>query len=133
MCKRELVSTNCSDQAQVVLREPVIPKNSTSICHADGTNRHFHASTKARWTVCFKSTSLKPERCTPWPLKRATLGARMASASQPKQPRHGAEGGAWGRDKLFLPWSVRRHGDLTSLEPQLSNTDKIHMSVWVDE
>lgn len=41
----------------------------------------------------------------------------------------GAEGGAWGRDKLFLPWSPLRRGDRTGLEPQLSTADNIHMSV----
>lgn len=53
----------------------------------------------------------------------------MASASQLPEPRHGAEGGAWGRDKLFLPWSPLRRGDRTGLEPQLSIADNIHRSV----
>lgn len=64
-----------------------------------------------------------------WPQKRATLGSCMASASQLPEPRRGAEGGAWGRDKLFLPWSLLRHGNRTGLEPQLSTADNIHMSV----
>ncbi len=55
----------------------------------------------------------------------------MASASQLPEPRHGTEGGAWGRDKLFLPWSPLRRGDRTGLEPQLSTADNIHMSVRV--
>lgn len=64
-----------------------------------------------------------------WSQKRATLGSCMASASQLPEPRRGAEGGAWGRDKLFLPWSLLRHGNRTGLEPQLSTADNIHMSV----
>lgn len=53
----------------------------------------------------------------------------MASASQLLEPRLRAEGGAWGRDKLFLPGSPLRRGDRTGLEPQLSTADNIHMSV----
>lgn len=55
----------------------------------------------------------------------------MASASQLLEPRHGAEGGAWGQDKLFHPRSLTRRGDRTGLEPQLRAADKIHMSVSV--
>lgn len=55
----------------------------------------------------------------------------MASASLLLKPRHGAEGRAWGQDKLFLPRSPLRRGDWRGLEPQLSTTDSIHRSVHV--
>ena len=78
-----------------------------------------------------KARPLSIKRYMLWPQKHATLGACMASASQLPEPRHGAEGGAWGRDKLFLPWSPLRRGDRTGLKPQLSTADNIHMSVCV--
>lgn len=55
----------------------------------------------------------------------------MASAFLLPQPRHRAEGRAWGRDKLFLPWSALLRGDWRGLEPQLSTTDSIHRSIHV--
>lgn len=78
-----------------------------------------------------KARPLSIKRYMLWPQKHATLGACMASASQLPEPRHGAEGGAWGRDKLSLPWSPLRRGDRTGLKPQLSTADNIHMSVCV--
>lgn len=91
---------------------------------------HKHTNTHNRDGLSgSKACPLSIKHYTLWPPKHATLGARMASASQLLEPRHRAEGGAWGRDKLFLPWSLVRRGDRTGLQPQLSTADNIHMSV----
>lgn len=120
--------------------ELVILKAFTSICCVVCTNTHVYTQTHRQDGLSgSKACPLSIKRYTLWPQKHATLGAYMASASQLPEPRHGAEGGAWGRDKPFLPWSPQRHGDRTGLEPQLSTTDNIHMSVtcvcacgWMD-
>lgn len=91
---------------------------------------HLHTDTQTHWRdglFASKACPLSIKRYMVWPQKQATAQACMASASQLLEPRHGAEGGAWGWDKLFYPWSLPRRGDRTGLEPQLSIADNIHM------
>lgn len=122
------VLTKCSDLDQVGQRELVILKAFTPICRVAFTNNHIYTQTHWRdGLFASKARPLSIKRYMLWPQKQATAQACMASASQLPEPRHGAEGGAWGWDKPFYPWSLPRRGDRTGLEPQLSTADNIHM------